>query len=99
MKSNKIIFIDSVHPILRERLTQMGFKCLDYTGNSRQEILSVISTFTGAVIRSKFKIDKEILKAKKRFGEKFDKEQFVITNPRVVGYKEKIATISEDYMQ
>ena len=39
------------------------------------------------------KIDKEILKAKKRFGEKFDKEQFVITNPRVVGYKEKIATI------
>ncbi|MBT6438617.1 MAG: hydroxyacid dehydrogenase [Flavobacteriales bacterium] len=61
MKSNKIIFIDSVHPILRERLTQMGFKCLDYTNNSRQEILSVISTFTGAVIRSKFKIDKEIL--------------------------------------
>jgi len=39
------------------------------------------------------KIDKEILKAKKRFGEKFDKEQFIITNPRVVGYKEKIATI------
>ena len=39
------------------------------------------------------KIDKEILKAKKRFGEKFDKEQFVITNPRVVGYQEKIATI------
>ena len=39
------------------------------------------------------KIDKEILKAKKRFGKKFDKEQFVVTNPRVVGYKEKISTI------
>ena len=39
------------------------------------------------------KIDKEILKAAKRFGEKFDKEQFIITNPRVVGYKEKIAII------
>ena len=61
MQKPKIIFIDSVHPILRERLTKMGFKCLDYTTNSRQEILSVISTFTGAVIRSKFTIDKEIL--------------------------------------
>ena len=39
------------------------------------------------------KIDKEILKAAKRFGEKFDKEQFIITNPRVVGYKEKITII------
>jgi glycyl-tRNA synthetase len=39
------------------------------------------------------KIDKEILKAAKRFGEKFDKEQFVITNPRVAGYKEKITII------
>ena len=39
------------------------------------------------------KIDKEILKAAKRFGEKFDKEQFVVTNPRVAGYKEKITII------
>ena len=39
------------------------------------------------------KIDKEVLKAAKRFGEKFDKEQFIITNPRVVGYKEKITII------
>ncbi|MBL4624541.1 MAG: 2-hydroxyacid dehydrogenase [Flavobacteriales bacterium] len=61
MSKNKIIFIDSVHPILRERLTEKGFKCLDYTTNTRKEVLSVISSFTGAVIRSKFKIDKEIL--------------------------------------
>ncbi len=39
------------------------------------------------------KIDKEVKKAEKRFGESFDKEQFVSTNPRVMGYKEKIEKI------
>ena len=35
------------------------------------------------------KIEKEVEKAAKRFGDSFDKEQFLATNPRVVGYKEK----------
>ncbi len=39
------------------------------------------------------KIDKEIAKAAKRFGDAFNKEEFVSTNPRVVGYREKINTI------
>ena len=39
------------------------------------------------------KIDKEVAKASKRFGDAFDKEQFLATNPRVVGYQEKINTI------
>ncbi len=39
------------------------------------------------------KIDKEVKKAEKRFGEAFDKTQFLATNPRVLGYKEKIETI------
>lgn len=33
------------------------------------------------------KIEKEVAKAAKRFGDKFDKEQFLATNPRVVGYQ------------
>ncbi len=39
------------------------------------------------------KINKEVIKAAKRFGESFDKEQFLATNPRVFGYQEKINTI------
>jgi len=35
------------------------------------------------------KIEKEVAKAQKRFGEAFDKEQFIATNPRVLGYKQK----------
>ena len=39
------------------------------------------------------KIDKEVNKAAKRFGDSFDKAQFLATNPRVLGYQEKINTI------
>ena len=39
------------------------------------------------------KINKEVTKAAKRFGDAFNKEEFVSTNPRVVGYQEKINTI------
>jgi glycyl-tRNA synthetase len=35
------------------------------------------------------KIEKEVTKAAKRFGEAFNKEEFLATNPRVLGYKEK----------
>ncbi len=35
------------------------------------------------------KINKEIKKAKKRFGDSFDEEQFIATHPRVIKYKEQ----------
>lgn len=41
------------------------------------------------------KAQKEIEKAKKRFGDDFDEEQFVNTNPRVVGYLQKRKEILE----
>ncbi|UII22014.1 glycine--tRNA ligase [Fulvivirga ligni] len=40
------------------------------------------------------KIDKEVDKAAKRFGDSFDKDQFVSTNPRVVKYNEEIDSIN-----
>ena len=39
------------------------------------------------------KIDKEVAKAAKRFGDAFNKEEFVATNGRVIGYQEKINSI------
>ena len=38
------------------------------------------------------KIDKEVDKAANRFGDAFNKAEFVTTNPRVLGYQEKIDT-------
>ncbi|MCD4725237.1 MAG: glycine--tRNA ligase [Bacteroidales bacterium] len=41
------------------------------------------------------KINKEVSKAAKRFGDSFDKQQFITTNPRVLGYKEKTEEIKK----
>ncbi|MEJ2004093.1 MAG: glycine--tRNA ligase [Cyclobacteriaceae bacterium] len=41
------------------------------------------------------KVEKEINKAEKRFGDKFDKDQFVQTNPRVLRYKEEMNSINQ----
>ena len=45
------------------------------------------------VAKIEAKIEKEVAKAAKRFGTAFDEAQFKTTNPRVVGYQEKAATI------
>ena len=45
------------------------------------------------VAKIEAKIEKEVGKAAKRFGEAFDKEQFLATNPRVVEYQERSQTI------
>ncbi len=41
------------------------------------------------------KIAKEVSKAAKRFGDSFDEAQFISTNPRVMGYQEKIEDIKK----
>ncbi|MEB8328480.1 glycine--tRNA ligase [Flavobacteriaceae bacterium KMM 6897] len=45
------------------------------------------------VAKIEAKIDKEVEKAAKRFGDAFDKDQFLATNPRVVEYQEKSTAI------
>ena len=41
------------------------------------------------------KISKEVEKAAKRFGDSFDEQQFITTNPRVAGYYEKMEEIKK----
>lgn len=45
------------------------------------------------VAKIEAKIDKEVAKAAKRFGERFDKAQFLATNPRVQDYSAKADSI------
>ncbi|MCH4146861.1 MAG: glycine--tRNA ligase [Prevotella sp.] len=45
------------------------------------------------------KIEKEVAKAKKRFGDAFDEAQFVSTNPRVIEHKQKRDALHERYTQ
>lgn len=55
-----VIFIDSVHPILFERLEEAGYECHWKNELSRSEILEILPNYSGAVIRSKFKFDVEV---------------------------------------
>jgi glycyl-tRNA synthetase len=45
------------------------------------------------VAKIEAKVEKEVSKAAKRFGNSFDEAQFKSTNPRVVGYQEKAVAI------
>jgi glycyl-tRNA synthetase len=45
------------------------------------------------VAKIEAKIEKEVAKAAKRFGDQFDQQQFLQTNPRVLDYQEKATAI------
>jgi D-3-phosphoglycerate dehydrogenase len=57
----KVVFLDSVHPVLMERLTEIGFLCLDYSKEPKEQALASLKDAFGIVIRSRFTLDKELL--------------------------------------
>jgi D-3-phosphoglycerate dehydrogenase / 2-oxoglutarate reductase len=57
----KVVFLDTVHAILEERLTAAGFTCIDATSESREHCLERISDADGLVIRSRFPMDANFL--------------------------------------
>jgi D-3-phosphoglycerate dehydrogenase / 2-oxoglutarate reductase len=59
--SINILFIDSVHPLLQQELEANGFIChLQYDWN-REKIGEELHKFDGIVIRSRVKLDKELI--------------------------------------
>ena len=58
----KVYFIDTVHPILMERLSKNNFECIDAIKMSREEIEKVIIDAFGIVIRARFTLNQEFLK-------------------------------------
>ncbi len=59
----KVIFIDSVHDILWEKLSEMGWTCENKTNLDKEQTLEILGEYDGIVIRSKFKLEKELLKS------------------------------------
>lgn len=59
----KVLFIESVHDVLEEKLSAAGYVCQRHFKASRQEILQMIPDFFGVVIRSRITLDKEFLDA------------------------------------
>jgi D-3-phosphoglycerate dehydrogenase / 2-oxoglutarate reductase len=57
----KVIFIDTVHPVLRERLEAKGIRCVMHTGTTQQELGQIIDHYDGIVIRSRIPLNKQFL--------------------------------------
>jgi D-3-phosphoglycerate dehydrogenase len=57
----KIIFLDSVHSILEERLTAQGYTCILAADLPKDECLNLIQDADGIVIRSRFTMNSEFL--------------------------------------
>lgn len=57
----KILFIDTIHPILEERLLSMGFQCDKDLSSSKAILEEKIANYFGLVIRSRIPIDHQFL--------------------------------------
>lgn len=57
----KVYFIDTVHPILWERLTMFGYECVDLTRTPAADLLPIIRDAKGLVIRSRITLSRDIL--------------------------------------
>jgi D-3-phosphoglycerate dehydrogenase len=62
---NNILIVDDIHPVFIERAETMGYHC-DYQPLIKpEEALQIIDDYTGLVIRSKFKVNREFIDAGK----------------------------------
>jgi D-3-phosphoglycerate dehydrogenase len=60
---NNILIVDDIHPIFMELAAAKGYHC-DYKPLIKaDEALQIIGDYTGLVIRSKFKVDKQVIDA------------------------------------
>ena len=61
----RILFLDTIHEHLASHLTRMDHECIDGSKLSREELLPQIADYDGIVIRSRIKLDKDLLDAAK----------------------------------
>ncbi|MDN5286246.1 MAG: phosphoglycerate dehydrogenase [Mucilaginibacter sp.] len=58
---NNILIVDDIHPIFMEMATAKGYHC-DYKPLIKaDEAMQIIGEYAGLVIRSKFKVDKQVI--------------------------------------
>lgn len=57
----KILFIDTIHPLLKVELEKLNYICDTAYKKSKSEIEEIISNYEGIIIRSRFKIDKHFI--------------------------------------
>lgn len=61
--SQKILIVDDLHPAFKQGAERMGFVVDDRPEISYQEVLQIIGDYAGLVIRTKFFVGEQLLKA------------------------------------
>ncbi|MBB6501460.1 2-hydroxyacid dehydrogenase [Pedobacter cryoconitis] len=64
--SGKILIVDDLHPAFKDRAAQLGYEVDDLPKITRAETLAVIAGYDGIAVRTKFKIDRELMEAAPR---------------------------------
>jgi D-3-phosphoglycerate dehydrogenase len=59
----KILIVDDLHPVFKERAVAMGFEVDDLPLITREETLNIIGNYAGIAVRTKFRIDAELFDA------------------------------------
>lgn len=61
--SKKILIVDDLHPIFKEKAEALGYHVDDRPDITRAETLAAIKDYDGIAVRTKFRIDKELFDA------------------------------------
>jgi D-3-phosphoglycerate dehydrogenase len=62
MIKRTIVFFDDTHPIMPQRLSALGFECIDHTNSTLEDMKSDLQQAFGLVGRSRFQLDEHFLK-------------------------------------
>lgn len=61
-RPQQVIFLDTVHEVLEQRLRAAGMECVDAVNWTREDCSTRMKEATGIVIRSRFPMNEELLK-------------------------------------
>lgn len=61
MPDKKILIVDKLHPAFKIEAEKLGYQVDDFPEFTREQTLASISAYQGLAVRTKFKIDKEII--------------------------------------
>lgn len=61
MSKGKILIVDELHPIFKERAADLGYEVHDEPLFTRAQTLEAIKSYHGIAVRTKFRIDEELM--------------------------------------
>ncbi|MHA4894286.1 2-hydroxyacid dehydrogenase [Pedobacter sp. PWIIR3] len=61
MNRGKILIVDDLHPVFKERAEALGFEVHDQPLITRNQTLMIIKDYIGLAVRTKFLIDRELM--------------------------------------